>query len=535
MSHLRPAALANPRAISTRIRSKHRVATNNQRNHDLRLGRQPGYVDGERTVRNRVLVANLTGGELRLICDQRREASGQVRQRRVSDSAAVSVAGIITFGKQAQAWVEALPAERQDGLFREVADAIAERLGTTLHGLVIHLDESAIHAHYQLAAITRAGGPVSKVATKAVLNQLQDIAAAVAQRHEPRIERGHRKADRLAGGAKPSEVVNRSVRQLHQELPAELEALNQRIEASRDKLAKNERLAREATLKAERLADNAAKSDAARKNAEIYLRRAEAARADLEAAEVALVDTQAKVAAARAVLAETEAKQAALAHVPLPDPPVVEPPPRVFLPMASTTPEAWAAEQSAVIAGQWEAVQAGTAARQRDLERREREVEERIRVATEAERSHGIRIRRRQEAEAAEKARAAELAAGRRAIERLKQIDASRRPLDLAEVLESLDFTAHSGGVWRGAAGMAVKLGDAGKWQFRSGKEAAIKAGRGALDLVALILGSFERAVLHLCHVFGFERLRPEVEAAAARAGIDRDQPPPSMPDGPAM
>ncbi|MBS9478982.1 hypothetical protein [Ancylobacter radicis] len=82
---------------------------------------------------------------------------------------------------------------------------------------------------------------------------------------------------------------------------------------------------------------------------------------------------------------------------------------------------------------------------------------------------------------------------------------------------------------------MAVKLGDASKWQFRSGREAAIKAGRGALDLVVLILGSFERAVFHLCHVFGFERLRPEVEAAAARAVIDRDQRPPSMPDGPSM
>ncbi|MFD1476172.1 hypothetical protein [Ancylobacter polymorphus] len=143
-----------------------------------------------------------------------------------------------------------------------------------------------------------------------MLNQLQDIAAAVAQRHEPRIERGHRKTDRLAAGAKPSEVVNRSVRQLHQDLPVELEALNQRIEDSRDRLAKNERLAREATLKAERLADNAAKSDAARKTAEIYRRRAEAARADLEAAEVALADTQAKVAAARAALAETEAGRA---------------------------------------------------------------------------------------------------------------------------------------------------------------------------------------------------------------------------------
>ena len=312
----------------------------------------------------------------------------------------------------------------------------------------------------------------------------------------------------------------------------ELEALNQRIEASRDKLAKNERLAREATLKAERLADNAAKSDAARKNAEIYHRRAEAARADLEAAEVALADTQAKVAAARAALAETEAKQAALANTPAPVPPRVDVPPRLFFPLSSVTREAWAAEQNAILAAHDEASHAREAALRREHDREKSEWQ---REKQELQRSHGIRIRRRQEEEAAEKARAAELAAGRRAIEQLKQIDASRRPLDLAEVLESLNFTAHSGGVWRGAAGMAVKLGDGGKWQFRSGREAAIKAGRGALDLVALILGSFERAVLHLCHVFGFERLRPEVEAAAARSVIDRDQPPPSMSDGPAM
>ena len=326
--------------------------------------------------------------------------------------------------------------------------------------------------------------------------------------------------------------MNRSVRQLHQELPAELEALNERINAARDKLAKNERLEREATLKAERLADNAAKSDAARKNAEIYNRRAEAARADLDAAEVALADTQAKVAAARAALAETEAKQAALANTPAPVPPRVDVPPLAFFPLSSIKREAWVAEQDAVIAGRWEVGHAREAALRREHDREKSEWQ---REKQELQRSHGIRIRRRQEEEAAEKARAAEVAAGRRAIERLKEIDASRRPLDLAEVLESLDFTAHPGGVWRGAAGMGVKLGDAGKWQFRSGREAAIQAGRGVLGLVALILGSFERAVLHLCHVFGFERLRPEVEAAATMAVIDRDRPPPSVPDGPAM
>ncbi|MDO5648120.1 plasmid recombination protein [Paracoccus sp. (in: a-proteobacteria)] len=274
-----PASKANPRAISTRIKSKARVQTNGQRQHDLRIGRQPKYVDHDRSQLNRVIVAPLSGGEMRRICDDRRNESGRIRQRRVSDSAAVSTVGIITFGHEAQHWVEAMPAADQNALFLGVATAVADRLGTSLHGLVVHLDESAIHAHYQMAAVTRDGRPVSKVATKSVLNALQDLAAEVGRKYEPRIERGHRKRDRLAAGAKLADTINRSVRQLHEDLPEELAELLNRIEAARTRLQKNLRLADRLRVAAEKKGEHL---DASHKTLARYLSRADQAKSELE-------------------------------------------------------------------------------------------------------------------------------------------------------------------------------------------------------------------------------------------------------------
>ena len=52
-----------------------------------------------------------------------------------SDSA-VAFIGIIAFGKEAQALFLKLPSEKQDAAYLETAKAIAEKMGTTLEGLV---------------------------------------------------------------------------------------------------------------------------------------------------------------------------------------------------------------------------------------------------------------------------------------------------------------------------------------------------------------------------------------------------------------
>jgi hypothetical protein len=174
---------------------------------------------------NRHLIQHLTASQLRRVCDERREQSGRIRKRAVAKNVAVATNGIITFGREAQKFLAEIPERQQDEMFLEVAGRIAQLLDTSLTGLTIHVDETAPHAHFQMPATTHDGRPVSKVAVKSVLNQLQDIVAEVCKTYDPRFERGNRRLDREAAGAKRSETINRSVRKLHDDLPKEIEAL----------------------------------------------------------------------------------------------------------------------------------------------------------------------------------------------------------------------------------------------------------------------------------------------------------------------
>lgn len=162
-------------------------------------------------------------------------------------------------------------------------------MNTTLTGLVAHGDESAPHAHFQLPAYDLTGHPISETAKRGALRDLQTITAEVMGRHAPGIERGRSKLDRLKAGASPAEVVNRSVAQLHDELPIEIAKKEARLAELNAKIEKNERLAAAALEKA---ATNEAKADKALKNAALYEGRAEKARRERDAEERALSNLQ---------------------------------------------------------------------------------------------------------------------------------------------------------------------------------------------------------------------------------------------------
>ena len=198
------------------------VSVGGQRAHDLRIGPQPDYVDPARFNHNRVLIEPLTGTKLRAICEQRR--AQRETQRAMKSSASVGIAGIITFGHEAQKIFEKLTPKQQDAAYLETAEAVAARLKTTLTGLVPHGDESAPHAHFQMPAFDLTGHPVSETAKRGMLRDLQTITAQVMARHAPGIERGRSKFDRLAAGADLADVVNKSVKELHDALPAEIAA-----------------------------------------------------------------------------------------------------------------------------------------------------------------------------------------------------------------------------------------------------------------------------------------------------------------------
>lgn len=219
----------NPRAASVRLEGKSLSQAYGQRRHDFRIGPQPKYVDPARKGLNRSLMEPRPISQIRDDILALRTARGA--KRAMKSNAAVVTAGIVTFGIEAQEMFLALTREQQDEAFRDLARAVAERLDTSLEALMVHCDESAIHAHFELRACNRSGIPLAKATRPALMIELQDLVFELMSRHCPGIERGNRKYDRLAAGEDYAATVHKSVRQLHYDLPLEIARLEQDREA----------------------------------------------------------------------------------------------------------------------------------------------------------------------------------------------------------------------------------------------------------------------------------------------------------------
>ncbi|MDT0684516.1 plasmid recombination protein [Roseicyclus sp. F158] len=242
----------NPRAVSVRLESRNMSKAKGTRRHDFRIGKLPNYVNKDRVDLNCTLMPMRPLPEIQKENAELRKKAG--RQRAMKSNAAVITSGIITFGREAARMFETLPPDRQDDAFRNLAKAIAAQLDTSLESLVVHLDESTIHAHFTLRSYTTAGLALSEAAKRGTMARLQDLAAEIMQQYEPGIERGHRKWDRIEAGADYPDTLHRSVRELHQDLPAELEVLRRQRDEQQRALAeisserKAERVALDALL-----------------------------------------------------------------------------------------------------------------------------------------------------------------------------------------------------------------------------------------------------------------------------------------------
>ncbi|ORU91418.1 MAG: hypothetical protein A6F72_02425 [Cycloclasticus sp. symbiont of Poecilosclerida sp. N] len=202
------------KTISVRIKGSAKSAASGQRKHDLREGKQPSYIDANLSYANSIIIAPFTGSEIKGLCEIRRTNA----TRRIRSNAYVATNGIITFGYQAQATINRLTPQEQDKMFQSVSESIAKKFNNTLTGLVVHRDESAIHAHFQMPAVNRNGCPNSK--ERVNYSELQDIAGDATAYLG--ITRGISKAKRMAAGEPDRAHIHRSVKQLHEDLPREL-------------------------------------------------------------------------------------------------------------------------------------------------------------------------------------------------------------------------------------------------------------------------------------------------------------------------
>ena len=244
-----------------------------QRRHDLRIGSKPAYVQADMSDKNSVIISPPIPSAVR---DEMAAARAKNGQQKLSKGARIFVAGVISFGTEAQATIGKMPENEQersaqDAVILRIAERIARESGHPLIGLVVHRDESSVHAHFTLRGFRSEGGKeIPWRFPPQFMSRLQDAAAEEVAHLG--IERGKRKIDRIRDGEPKSKWVHRSVRALHDDLPKEIDALRTQIAALKEgiekaetKREKNERLARKAEEK--------------KKSAEIYINRESAARA----------------------------------------------------------------------------------------------------------------------------------------------------------------------------------------------------------------------------------------------------------------
>lgn len=210
--------------VSVRIKPMKSGAISGQVSHDFRHGHQPGYVDSSRTHLNSSS-CDVPTVPSDLIQHARRKCA---RPPRRDWSPAWS--GVITFGTDAQPIIQALPTTEQDELYRRIAQRLAENLGVDLHHVAVHRDESSPHAHFMVCGISNQTGKSIRPKPQD-LKRLQDIAGECCMHLG--ITRGIEKTVRIARGEDYSKTINRSVKQLHQNLPREIREL----EKTRDNLA----------------------------------------------------------------------------------------------------------------------------------------------------------------------------------------------------------------------------------------------------------------------------------------------------------
>lgn len=271
---------ANPKAVSVNIQP----SSGGQTAHDLRIGPQPEYVDQTRSHLNRVMIEPLRNNELRDEWQAVKKVVGKTGKIRSNQN--LAYAGVVTFGIEARTFFEVLSNEEQEAALRELCEKIATRFNTRLTGLVIHLDESTLHAHFQLRGIADDGTMLSQTVKRAALREVQTLTAEVMGKHAPGIERGKAIQTRLDEGEDYAATIRRSVKQLHADLPEEIAAKEGELAEVQAKLDKNAALLAKAQGDLEKaIAQNgaeSAKAEKIRKRASTYEKRATDAQAELD-------------------------------------------------------------------------------------------------------------------------------------------------------------------------------------------------------------------------------------------------------------
>ena len=284
-------------SISIRMRKTSNVA--GRVAHDFR-NRTPRYADPERKEFNDTLLGHpIEQDALRQELERaHREKEGKARRK---DSALIWE-GIITFSTDA----DLTNREAFDQAALDLLQKIVEQHGFNEPlWLIRHEDESRPHYHFAFAnAHAKTAKPVRLSPTD--MRQLQDLAGQCFEHLG--ITRGKTKKQRIEDGEPVHKWINLSVKQLHNDLPAEIESLKQQIEQLNQQIVETTERAEKATRNLERtkqkLQEAGEENEKLQERAETYQKRLEKANKELEQAQEKLASAQSELERLNTLAAE---------------------------------------------------------------------------------------------------------------------------------------------------------------------------------------------------------------------------------------
>jgi hypothetical protein len=249
--------------VSVRVQGVKGVKAGGQVSHDSRKGQVPGYVDKERSHENKVLLGSFDS--LKVKCQEQVQRYREFSHKEMRKDANLFIAGVITFDREAKMQVDSSPPDAQA---KDFVESFCRKYKTEPVYLVRHSDESTVHYHFMTENIDKNGKAVTNQLNRPALKSLQDEAGQVFS--AVGLSRGVSKIERIQNGEPTSAYIHRSVKELHEDLPAEI-ARAQAQASKWKRLAEEKRMKLQAMEQEEKL--NVEKIEKTRQTLENHERR----------------------------------------------------------------------------------------------------------------------------------------------------------------------------------------------------------------------------------------------------------------------
>jgi hypothetical protein len=217
-------------SVSVHIYGLNALEAEGQRAHDARaVGHVPDYVDHQKSDQNKVVLGDVSPEALKNSIFEQSLRIRTANRKAPRKDANFFICGVIGFSKEARNFVLENPPHVLSARFVE---EISVQFGVKPLYCVYHGDESSGHFQFLIENIDKEGKAATNRLKKKTLVDLQNRAGEIFA--EIGLSRGTPKAVRVARGEDYSKIIHRSVKELHEDLPLEIQGLKEEVQILKD-------------------------------------------------------------------------------------------------------------------------------------------------------------------------------------------------------------------------------------------------------------------------------------------------------------